>query len=310
MLLRSKRESFERLGFGSIFDNHCLFSTFLTVDFSILLLVLAGLGTMLVAGAIHFYFLRRGDGGSGTIYDGTNSNISLDRTGHSSPSTFNGIGINTRSPFPPSVSSTVNNTNGASGYFPFFLTTLVKSTFATAHKIAVSPRFILGSIHSAILNTCVVPVHRIFEKWSMAWEHLAMKVDSSLQNILNFGLSLYCFPHEIYSQLSPVPFQFGSSLKTIFFSGFVQVSNWLSTILSAFQSTTETLLQSSLVHGNIVSERIRLCISNMFLSLKIRVLGIGSGLQSILHNFRQTVIDGLRYVSLIISDHLKRRATN
>ncbi|KAL7542822.1 hypothetical protein ACHAXR_012130 [Thalassiosira sp. AJA248-18] len=186
--------------------------------------VLMGIGTMIVAGCLHFYISRRGGGGGGE------SGFSV--AGLSSPESRSDITIIRSNEqllsaksldFSPTSGSgdcghsTSNNDNPV-------VASLFLRVVDVAQKVAHFPSAVVGSIQSSVFSIIALPAY-LSEKYSAGWEWIYDKLLHGVEYIFK------------------IPSQLGLSVTTLASSAKLWASNRLYTMFYSCQSSIARTFQ-------------------------------------------------------------------
>lgn len=262
--------------------------------------VLAGLGTMIIAGVLHFYLMRGHGGSPGAEASAPRRDSSFDGGGAPSPSSI--VGIDVVSPSTPQstlpfISFGLINAN---------LSLAVKSAIDSTLTMARAPLLVLVSIKSNFTRIVVEPINEQFTRCSLGFELVCKRIGSSAQRAMECGVTMFCLPHAIWSTLSPLPTRLGSSAKFFFLSGFDQVAKKSLMLSGSFRTFAAATFQSWLVGVQVLKDNTSLIVANGVAQLNVGLLECEVRLRSVFNMCFQAGVGCWNYLGLILSNFLRQ----
>jgi len=262
--------------------------------------VLAGLGTMIVAGVLHFYLMRGHGGSPGTAASAPRRDSSFDGGGPPLPSSVVGIDV-----VPPSTSQST---------LPFIsfglingnLSLAVKSAIDSTSMMARAPLRVLVSMKFTFTRIVVDPINEQFTRCSLGFELGCKRIGSSVQSAMECGMSMFCLPHAIWSTLSPLPTRLVSSTTSFFLSGFDQVAKKLLMLSGSFRTFVAATFQSWLVGVQVLKDNTSLIVANGLAQLIVGLLECEVRFRSVFNKCFQAGVDCWNYLGLILSNFFRQ----
>jgi len=262
--------------------------------------VLAGLGTMIVAGVLHFYLMRGHGGSPGAAASAPRRDSSFDGGGPPLPSSVVGIDV-----VPPSTSQST---------LPFIsfglingnLSLAVKSAIDSTSMMARAPLRVLVSMKFTFTRIVVDPINEQFTRCSLGFELGCKRIGSSVQSAMECGMSMFCLPHAIWSTLSPLPTRLVSSTTSFFLSGFDQVAKKLLMLSGSFRTFVAATFQSWLVGVQVLKDNTSLIVANGLAQLVVGLLECEVRFGSVFNKCFQAGVDCWNYLGLILSNFFRQ----
>jgi len=262
--------------------------------------VLAGLGTMIVAGVLHFYLMRGHGGSPGTAASAPRRDSSFDGGGPPLPSSVVGIDV-----VPPSTSQST---------LPFIsfglingnLSLAVKSAIDSTSMMARAPLRVLVSMKFTFTRIVVDPINEQFTRCLLGFELGCKRIGSSVQSAMECGMSMFCLPHAIWSTLSPLPTRLVSSTTSFFLSGFDQVAKKLLMLSGSFRTFVAATFQSWLVGVQVLKDNTSLIVANGLAQLIVGLLECEVRFRSVFNKCFQAGVDCWNYLGLILSNFFRQ----
>jgi len=262
--------------------------------------VLAGLGTMIVAGVLHFYLMRGHGGSPGAAASAPRRDSSFDGGGPPLPSSVVGIDV-----VPPSTSQST---------LPFIsfglingnLSLAVKSAIDSTSMMARAPLRVLVSMKFTFTRIVVDPINEQFTRCSLGFELGCKRIGSSVQSAMECGMSMFCLPHAIWSTLSPLPTRLVSSTTSFFLSGFDQVAKKLLMLSGSFRTFVAATFQSWLVGVQVLKDNTSLIVANGLAQLIVGLLECEVRFRSVFNKCFQAGVDCWNYLGLILSNFFRQ----
>lgn len=175
--------------------------------------VLVGLGTMIVAGVFHFYFLRGGGNDTGSI-----ASFLSPRSSPTSSSSLNLVRSNS---FNFSNDRVVDTTPARDGIFA----SLFLKASDIVWKVISFPQVLIGSIHTGVVNLALFPQHVL--------RYCSGKVASGAGYVSHL-------PHLVWMQIASIPSWIGNALQSLAAPVHAGIANIIQSLLGNANAVSKT----------------------------------------------------------------------